>query len=287
MTAIAVQPLIGAEFDNPAEVTVRRTQTYVVCSTPRSGSGLLCRGLGATGIAGAPLEYFHPAYRALLSRRWGCGSDLRANAEALQVRRTSRTGVLGTKLHWHQLEAVHAEAQLATTPGAQFEQCAGLVEELLGARPSYVRVVRRVVHRQAVSLWTAEHTGAWSRTKDDAGPAPRRVPYSFAGIRRCLERIAIGEVHWDRFFRLEEVHPVEVTYEELSSDYAGAVARVLQRLVPDARAEIAPPITVRQADERSEELLERFLADLSRARFGSPSQRARLLLVRALPRRRW
>src|SRR4051812_29634736 len=31
---------------------------YLVCATPRSGSTLLCRALGATGVAGRPEEYF-------------------------------------------------------------------------------------------------------------------------------------------------------------------------------------------------------------------------------------
>ena len=38
-----------------------RYQSYMICTTPRSGSTLLCRMLAATGIAGAPDSYFHVA----------------------------------------------------------------------------------------------------------------------------------------------------------------------------------------------------------------------------------
>src|SRR3712207_7962398 len=33
-------------------------KTYFVCTTPRSGSTLLCETLGLTGLAGRPKEYF-------------------------------------------------------------------------------------------------------------------------------------------------------------------------------------------------------------------------------------
>lgn len=90
------------------------------------------------------------------------------------------------------------------------------------------------------------------------------MPYSFAGIQRCRRRIALQELHWDRFFRFNGICPVEVVYEDLCASYASAVAGVLDRLVPGETAEIAPPTSARQADARSEELLERFLDDLSR-----------------------
>jgi len=42
--------------------------TYAVCSTPRSGSGRLCRGLAETGLAGIPAEYFNVNQRSPLAR---------------------------------------------------------------------------------------------------------------------------------------------------------------------------------------------------------------------------
>lgn len=282
MATVNVQPFDGPEFDTPPEEAPPRTLTYVVCSTPRSGSGLLCRALGATGVAGTPTEYFNPARRAALSRRWGCGSGLAAYLEALQARRTSHTGIFGTKLHWHQLEALRAEALGRRASEGPFEQSATFVENLVGGRPRYVHILRRDVDRQAISLWTAERTGVWGRPEAPAASNAVKVPYSFEGIQRCRRRIALGELHWDRFFRFNGIEPIEVEYEALCADHAAAVAGLLERLVPGADVEIPPPMTVRQADARSEQLLERFLSDLARhhplslrERFG-PRVRARL-----------
>lgn len=33
--------------------------SYVICTSPRSGSTLLCNMLAATGVAGKPKSYFH------------------------------------------------------------------------------------------------------------------------------------------------------------------------------------------------------------------------------------
>ena len=33
-------------------------RSYLVCSTPRSGSALVCQALAQSGVAGRPEEYF-------------------------------------------------------------------------------------------------------------------------------------------------------------------------------------------------------------------------------------
>ena len=53
---------------------------YLVCSTPRSGSSLLCDALALTGRMGAPIEYFNPDHRRALSERWGISPQLASYA---------------------------------------------------------------------------------------------------------------------------------------------------------------------------------------------------------------
>ncbi len=43
--------------------------SYLVCATPRSGSTLLCKLLGQTGVAGHPEEYFEALRHSGLPRR--------------------------------------------------------------------------------------------------------------------------------------------------------------------------------------------------------------------------
>jgi LPS sulfotransferase NodH len=266
MNLLKVQPFLGPEFDSRPGAAGERKQTYVVCSTPRSGSTFLCQALASTGVAGTPMEYFNPVTRSILSRRWGCGSGLTAYVESLKERRTSRTGILGIKLHWHQLEAIRDERSGHGHCAEPFRQPAGLLEGLLGARPAYVRLMRTDLDRQAISLWTAEYTRVWARAEEAPEGRTVRVPYSFAGIDGCRARIALAEARWHRFFRFNGVEPTEVLYEDLCGSYAPTVAGVLDQLIPGAGGEgaLPQPIGAQLADARSEELLARFRNDLDR-----------------------
>jgi LPS sulfotransferase NodH len=199
----------------------------------------------------------------MFAARWGCGTDLPAYMKALTERRTGSNGVFGMKVLWPQLEVAYGQI-LGRRWAAEvpFALKAEALERLLGARPVYVHILRRDLDRQAVSLWTAERTGVWSRAK--AADSPQAARYSFRGIRDCRRRLALAEAHWDRFFRVNDIEPIEVAYEDISASFESTVAAVLDRLVPGAAVEIPPPLTVRQADARSEEMYERFLGDLGR-----------------------
>lgn len=249
--------------------------SYIVCSTHRSGSGLLCRGLAATGIAGTPAEYFNPNQRVPLTRRWGCGDSLDEYAATLRARRTDAGGVFGTKLHWGQLEEIQAEAlehgSLVARPDPS------LIERLLpGSR--FVRIVRLDIDAQAVSLWTALQTGCWSLRSGAPAPPAGAVPYSYAGILRCRQEIVEGEVGWDRFFRRSAITPLEVVYEQLVAQYAAVVRDTLEGILPGrAAAAVVAPDSRRQAGQRSAELLARFSSEHRRHRLSAP-RRARSAL---------
>ena len=53
-----LDPRNGPAFDLPTPHSPRRT--YVIASTPRTGSTLLARALWDTGLVGAPKEYLNP-----------------------------------------------------------------------------------------------------------------------------------------------------------------------------------------------------------------------------------
>ncbi|MDP9293575.1 MAG: Stf0 family sulfotransferase, partial [Actinomycetota bacterium] len=206
-------------------------RSYLVCSTPRSGSGLLCRGLAGTGVAGAPLEYFNPLHRRMLTDRWGCGSSLDEYVRALYSHRTTPDGVFGTKLHWDQFVALRAEALGTSAAEPEYEISDDVIERLF-PNATYVRILRRDVNRQAISLWYALCTGTWSLAADDRGDAAARadVPYSYEGIDRCRRLIENAELHWDRFLRFNGIEPVDVVYEELAGAHAETIENVTRRV---------------------------------------------------------
>jgi trehalose 2-sulfotransferase len=243
----------------------QHVSAYVICSTARSGSGLLCRGLAATGLAGSPAEYFNPRNRAPLSSRWGAGSDLRAYVHELLRRRTSPAGVFGTKLHSNQLDDLRAETGWSAQP-------IELVEQLFpGTR--YLRIVRDDFNRQAISVWIATHTGIWSERIGEPEAARRPVPYNFARIKAQRDLIARGELFWDSAFADAGIEPAVVHYDALVTAYASTIAAALEaatgaRIEPDT---IPPPDSRKQGgDPMSTELLERFRTDLERHPDGAP-----------------
>ena len=244
--------------------------SYVVCSTPRCGSGLLTRGLASTGVAGTPAEYFHTRNIAALCARWGLPEDMATYAPVLRSRRTDANGVFGVKIHWDQLEALERragdpDALFALVPGARF-----------------VHISRRDHDAQAVSLWTALLTDSWHRERGE--PAPRRtIPYDYGEIERLRALMLRHEAAWAGLFAARDLRPVEVAYEDLVADYEGELSRVVAALRPGvAVGDLPPPISVRQGDERTRALVERFRSDRER-RGGAPARptvRTRLRLAR-------
>lgn len=248
--------------------------SYVVCSTPRSGSGLLCRGLAATCMAGAPAEYFNPNQRRPLSARWQTGTDLHAYVRELRARRTSPAGILGVKLHWDQLEHLRGEVMRLSAREIELHRSTELLDELFPGS-TYVHVRRADVDRQAISLWTALHTGVWSARMSAAADPLCHVPYSFKGISRQRASILYGEKLWARAFARTGIQPVVVLYEEFVAAYERTIASVLERAAGQSLdvTEVAQPDSRRQGDDaRSEELLALFKRDAERFPEGRPTR---------------
>ena len=222
-----LQDLIGVDRDTvPPCEPVPPARPYLVASTPRSGSGLLCRGLAAAPGAGSPLEYFNPVHRGLLTERWGTRDGLAGYVRDLYARRTTSSGVFAAKVHWDQLASLRAEALGLAAAEPEYALDGGFLERLFpGAR--IVRTIRLDVDRQArVAVVRPAHRHLVAgRGKVPVGRDA--VPYDYEGIEGCRRWIESAEVHWDRFLRGNGVEPVVVVYEELVAAYepdAGAGA---------------------------------------------------------------
>jgi LPS sulfotransferase NodH len=257
-----VADFLGPEYDTRVDrPRGRPVNTYIVCSTPRSGSGLLTRGLAGTGALATPLEYFNPVHRGILSRRWRCASDLESYVEMLHARRTAPTGLFGTKVHWHQLVQIRTEATGAIHDCFDHETSDTLIERLF-PRPRFIRIVRLDLDSQAVSYWRSLNSGIWSVAID--GPAIAgggETPYSFEGIDRCRRLIETGELCWDRLIRSRADDALVVTYEDLTTAFTQTVQRVANYISPGVNVTVPAPTTRTLRNERSRELLHRFRAE--------------------------
>lgn len=270
--------------------------SYLVCATPRSGSTLLCHELDRTGLAGHPQEYFEALRRSGVPRRPHEYFDPERHpniVERLAFREmlegapkpnplwqpdtydqylqwaltegTTPNGVFGAKLMWGYLGDF---AELLR--GIEGNAGRSLGELLARAFPGlrYVQITRRDKVRQAVSLWKAVQTQAWQREAGaDGDQGAGRMPdpvFSFRAINFLMRQLTAHDASWDAFFLGLGYEPLKVTYEELAESTDAVVRSVLEHLgiaAPDDLQIGAPRLSV-QADEVSEEWVERVLAHL-------------------------
>jgi LPS sulfotransferase NodH len=227
------------KFDHEFPGEVEPSVTLAICSTPRSGSSLLCELMFNTGLAGAPTEFFDREQMERFGERWGAqGFD--EYVRALLAKKTSPNGVVAFKVHWEQF-------------AGEFE---GRELDDLFPNVRYV-YMRRVDHvRQAVSWARAEQTGQWASDHAVYGSAE----YDPDHIRRMLTRIERAEEGWEEYFRAAGADPLRIVYEQFMESPRDCLREVLELAgvpLPEGLA-IAPPTLERQADELSEEWVRRY-----------------------------
>src|SRR4051794_739295 len=213
--------------------------SYMVCSLPRSGSSVLCDVLAATGLAGAPTEYFEETQMPIFSEIWGT-TTLDEYLDALVAKKTSPNGVFGIKALYDQFETVLGRR----LPRSIFPNL------------RYVYVKRRDRIRQAVSLSRALQTEQWASVQ----PRGKEASYNPAQIREALGWIERDERSWERFFEEEGVSPLRLEYETFIPHLDEVVAHVLAFLgipVPDSFSPPRPSLA-KQADQLSEEWVRRY-----------------------------
>ena len=242
----------------PADWTPPAT-SYLLCTTPRSGSTFLCRLLRVDGGLGRPDEHFAED-RNLEPRRAGAAAWM----GAVLAEGRGANGVFGCKLFPPHLVALGEEA---------------------GVRPAdwlpdlrYLHLRRQDLLGQAISFAIATQTGHWVPWgRPDQAREPR---YDAGLIARLLDRVVEWEGYWRRCFALTGVTPLELVYEEVAARPQAALAAIRQWLGLPAAPEAAPAPERRaaarvQRTQRNEEWRQRFLADLARSGYRLADRPAR------------
>ncbi len=210
----------------------------VICSSPRSGSYMLCRYLIAAGL-GVPHEYFNPVIIRPMAERFGLGDAVRgltwtwrgrlarlvqpkapeegflaAYVTELRRRRTAG-GVFAAKVHYAQYERV-----LDNPTGHALLQ--GSV---------FVSLVREDLLGQALSLHVSNLTGRWSIDETvTTAPERNRNYLDNDAIASCVKSLADEDNGWRVFFARNGIRPLFLTYESFRADPwrdVDAIARAL------------------------------------------------------------
>jgi len=190
-----------------------------ICSTPRTGSYFLCRAMIHHGI-GIPHEYFHLLHAAIIGPRvgidalqdsWSLRTDAgvrRAYIREVMNRRTVN-GIFSAKVQWSELTRF-----LNNPEGLELFQ-----------NGHFLYLYREDLLAQAISLHISHRTGRWGFNDPvTSGPRPEQNFLDNASIDKCLQEISMHDMAWRRFFAVNQISPLTVSYESLIDD-TGSVLR--------------------------------------------------------------
>jgi len=263
--------------------------SYLICTTPRSGSTLLCEALTNTGIAGRPEEFFQVRKETGTTRRpldyfegidtteiaailGGCtgledplmnpvpGESYADYLARIMQQRTTRNGVFGAKVMWGYFDGLLSN--LARIPLYR-----GLAESdlLPTVFPNlhYIWLTRGDKVGQAVSLWKAIQTWAWSYEEVStvaSKPPVRQLTFHFGAIDHLVQQIVADETAWQQYFTRHGIEPFTVVYEDLTAAYEETARNILHFLGVPApeNLEFAERRMKRQANALSKEWVERY-----------------------------
>lgn len=244
-----------------------RYRSYIICTSPRSGSTLLCRLLAATGRSGNPDSHFHRPSLAAWCEDYDIASDrlpsrrdlLGAVFEAAIARGTGNTELFGLRLQRHSFDFFMQQLEILH-PGraSDFERMQAAFGETL-----FIHLTRENKLEQAISLVKATQTGLWHKAPDGTElerlSAPQDPFYDAQAITRNLSDLTSLDDQWKAWFVKEELEPLRITYDALSAGPTDVLAQILDRLqVGREYARTIDPPVAKLADETSRNWAERF-----------------------------
>lgn len=242
-------------------------QAYVICTSPRSGSTLLCRLLRKVGTAGFPGSHFHEpsldewlAYYGLDQTQFRGPKDaLAAVFEAALDYGRGKSNIFGLRLQRRSFDFFADQLRVLYPSRANDT---ARINAAFG-ETLFVHLTRDNKLDQAISYIRAQQSGLWHAAPDGTEierlSEPKDPKYDAAAISAQLAAFKRMETEWEDWFSKEGLTPIRVTYSELSAAPYATLTSVLDALGldPDPNAEITPP-TAKLANEINAEWAERF-----------------------------
>jgi len=268
---------MSSELLDQAEFTGEPLKVFI-CSTPRSGSYMLCRYMINAGL-GVPHEYFNPVIMRQIAPRLGLGTSV----EGLEWRRRS----LRDRLPFGKPDRAAEMNFLAKYVSAliprrcqrgifaakiHFDQYITVLDNAVGRklldRGTFIYLFREELLKQAISRNFSYLTGRWG--DDDTvstAPSAQSDLLAVRGIDRELETLADEDRGWRVFLARNGLSPMSISYEQLCGDPSGFIALIARRLGVDPQTlrqgysePIAPSGTEDPALPSKGEVARRYLA---------------------------
>lgn len=248
-------------------------KAYILCTSPRSGSTLLCRMLQETGLAGAPDSHFHaPSFEAWLGYYRLSDTVFSTRQAALDaIFRAARSRGKGASdifgLRMQRPSSTYFSEQLVVLHPEQPDDHSRI--EAAFGETLYIHLTREAKLDQAISYVKAAQSGLWHKAADGSElerlSAPQASVYDAEAIGAQLAVFEQMDDAWEAWFAAQNITPLRVTYAALSDDPYGTLGRVLAALGLDwAPAPNSTPPVAKLADATNAEWAARFRAERSK-----------------------
>ncbi|WP_209425226.1 Stf0 family sulfotransferase [Pararhodobacter sp. SW119] len=244
--------------------------SYIICSTPRTGSTLLCDLLTSTGSCGAPDSFFMGNVDPAWAEYWGLpelaeqgmAAYAAAYLKAAIRAGTGETGIFGLRLMHRDLAALTAliEAAFPDLPSDRDRFTAAF------GRTLFIHLSRQDKLAQAVSMVRAEQTGLWhiapdGREVERLGP-PRAPQYDFHRIAVKRALLKKEDAAWTAWFAAQGIVPLRIGYEGFATEPAPIVAGICRVLgIAEPRPGQLSAGVAKMADDVSHEWIRRYRRD--------------------------
>ncbi|TPL86746.1 Stf0 sulfotransferase [Mesorhizobium sp. B2-3-14] len=243
---------------------------YIICGTPRTGSTLLCKLLAATGTTGDPHSFYRRQDVSEWAEEWNLPprdtmGELEFQLAYLNAAIDAGKGgteIFGLRLMRENLDELSAILD-RIFPGlasgkARFERAFG--------RVLYVHLSRENKLAQAVSLVKAEQTGLWHVAPDgteiERVGSPGEPRYDFQRIRDEVAELEAYDSAWNTWFAEQDITPLRIGYERLSSSPAATLISICQALgVQSPNTGDVKPGVAKLADATSLDWMRRYHLD--------------------------
>ena len=241
--------------------------SYIICTSARSGSTLLCDILKSTEVCGRPESYFHrPAisscYRHLDIAIDESHSEQVAIAEIFKLSRlvgAGKSGLFGLRMQGDSFDYFASKlAVLYPDIGTVKKR----IESAFG-RTAFIHLTRINKIEQAVSWVKADQTGLWHITADgqelERIAPPTKLAYDPEAIAKHKQTVEELDQNWQNWFMKEDIDPLRITYEDLSVDPTKTLREILNFLGLDCvAANGIKPNVAKLADQVSRDWVRRF-----------------------------
>jgi len=250
-----------------------RFDSYVLCTSPRSGSTLLCNLLAKTGAAGLPDSHFHEPSLVSWMTDHGIAATKGESERALLERvfkaaiaeGSGTTGMFGLRLQRHSF-AFFMDKLGVLYPGRATDR--DRLEAAFGST-AFLYLTRRDKGAQAVSYVKAQQTGLWHVAPDGTElerlSQPQEPVYDGARIATVVAEMTAYDHDWRAWFAAQNIEPLEILYESFSAGPVASLATVLDHLGVDRDvARGVEPGVAKLSDGISRSWVERFRSEQER-----------------------